>query len=106
LETNKQSLHQTQGDSLRLVAEYADAWNCFGPPENVAELSGILDEWCAKVGRDPREVERTVAISPDDVEDIGRYLDAGASHVIVGLGHPFDMTPLERLIEQRNALNA
>jgi alkanesulfonate monooxygenase SsuD/methylene tetrahydromethanopterin reductase-like flavin-dependent oxidoreductase (luciferase family) len=92
--------------TLRLVAEYADAWNCFGPPENVAELSGILDEWCGKVGRDPREVERTVAISPDDVEDIGRYLDAGASHVIVGLGHPFDMTPLERLIEQRNALNA
>jgi len=91
--------------TLRLVAEYADAWNCFGPPENVAELSAILDDWCAKVGRDPHEIERTVAISPEDVEDIGRYLDAGASHVIVGLGHPFDMSPLERLIEQRNALN-
>ena len=63
--------------TLRLVAEYADAWNCFGPPDNVAELSAILDDWCAKVGRDPAEIERTVAISWDDVHDVGRRGKAG-----------------------------
>ena len=48
--------------TLRLVAQHADSWNTFGPPENFARLSGILDDWCAKVGRNPSEIERTVAI--------------------------------------------
>ena len=90
--------------TLRLVAEYADAWNTFGPPENFAHKSQVLDEWCAKVGRDPAEIERTVAVGPDDVADIGRYVDVGASHVIVMVGAPFDMAPLESLIAQRDAL--
>jgi alkanesulfonate monooxygenase SsuD/methylene tetrahydromethanopterin reductase-like flavin-dependent oxidoreductase (luciferase family) len=90
--------------TLRLVAEHADAWNCFGPPENVAELSAILDDWCAKVGRDPSEIERTVSIGPDDVEDVGRYVDLGVDHLVVGTGDPFDLGPLERLIAQRDAL--
>jgi alkanesulfonate monooxygenase SsuD/methylene tetrahydromethanopterin reductase-like flavin-dependent oxidoreductase (luciferase family) len=90
--------------TLRLVAEHADAWNCFGPPENFAELSAILDDWCAKVGRDPSEIERTVSIGPDDVEDVGRYVDLGVDHLVVGTGDPFDLGPLESLIAQRDAL--
>ena len=90
--------------TLRLVAEHADAWNCFGPPENVAELSAVLDGWCVEVGRDPAEIERTVCIGQDDVEDVGRYLDVGAEHIIVGTGDPFDLDPLQRLIDQRDAL--
>ena len=30
--------------TLRLVAEYADAWNCFGPPDNVRHLCQVLDQ--------------------------------------------------------------
>jgi len=90
--------------TLRLVAEYADAWNCFGPPENVAELSAILDDWCAQVGRDPAEIEHTVCIAPDDVNDVGRYLDVGVDHLVIMTGAPFDMGPLETLIAQRDAL--
>ncbi len=89
--------------TLRLVAEYADAWNAFGPPENFGRLSGILDDWCAKVGRDPAEIERTVAIGPDDVHDIGRYSDVGADHVILMSGGPFDLAPLQVLIDQRDS---
>ena len=47
--------------TLRLVAEYADAWNTFGPPENFAAKNRVLDEWCARLDRKPRQVERTVA---------------------------------------------
>ncbi|MCB1001101.1 MAG: LLM class F420-dependent oxidoreductase [Acidimicrobiales bacterium] len=90
--------------TLRLVAEYADAWNTFGPPANFARKSAILDEWCAKVGRDPSTIERTVAVGADDVHDVGRYVDAGASHVIVMTSTPFDMRPLESLLAQRDAL--
>ena len=48
--------------TLRLVAEHADAWNTFGPPESYAHKNAVLDEWCEKVGRDPAAIERTVAI--------------------------------------------
>jgi probable F420-dependent oxidoreductase len=88
--------------TLRLTAQYADAWNSFGPPEQYAHKSAVLDQWCAELGRDPAEIERTVAVSPDDVEDVGRYLDAGASHIIVMIGSPFDLGPIESLIAQRD----
>jgi probable F420-dependent oxidoreductase len=91
--------------TLRLVAEHADAWNTFGPPEHFAAKSAVLDEWCAKVGRDPQSIERTVAVNANDVHDIGRYLDAGATHIIVMVGSPFDLAPLESLIAQRDALS-
>ena len=87
--------------TLRLVAEHAQAWNTFGPPDNFARLNGILDDWCVEVGRDPAEIERTVAVGADDVDDIGRYVDAGAQHVIVMVGAPFDLAPLQNLIDQR-----
>jgi alkanesulfonate monooxygenase SsuD/methylene tetrahydromethanopterin reductase-like flavin-dependent oxidoreductase (luciferase family) len=92
--------------TLRLVAEHADSWNTFGPPENFQRLNGILDDWCAKVGRDPGEIERTVGVSTDDVHDIGRYVEAGATHAIVMISEPFDLTPLESLLAQRDALGS
>ena len=90
--------------TLRLVAEHADSWNAFGPPENFARLSGILDDWCAKVGRDPTEIERTVTVAGDDVDDIKRYTDVGADHVIMMSSGPFDLSPLQTLIDQRDTL--
>ena len=87
--------------TLRLVAEHADAWNTFGPPENFAAKNAVLNKWCDDTGRNPAEIERTVAVNADDVDDVGRYVDAGADHVIVMLGPPFDLDPLASLIEQR-----
>ena len=53
------------------MAEHADGWNTFGPPENFAAKNAILDEWCDKVGRDPAAIERTVAIQPGEVDQLG-----------------------------------
>lgn len=91
--------------TLRLVAEHAQAWNTFGPPEHFAQKSAVLDEWCAKLDRDPSTIERTVGVGADDVHDIERYVEAGADHVIVMTGAPFDLGPLESLIEQRDRIN-
>jgi probable F420-dependent oxidoreductase len=77
--------------TLRLVAEHADAWNTFGPADNYAKKNAILDEWCARVGRDPSDVERTVAIGPDDVDQWESLVDAGATHIILMTGDPFDL---------------
>ena len=41
----------------------------------------------------------------DDVDGVGRYIEAGAEHVIVGLASPFDLDPLASLIAQRDEAN-
>ena len=74
--------------TLRLVAEYADAWNTFGPPENFAHKNAVLDEWCERGGRPAREIERTVAIQPNELDELDAYVDAGAEHFIVMVGAP------------------
>jgi F420-dependent oxidoreductase-like protein len=45
--------------TLRMVAQYGDACNVFGTPAHVAHLMGVLDEHCARLGRDPKEICRT-----------------------------------------------
>ena len=85
--------------TLRIVAEQADQWNAFGPPESYAKKNAILDEWCGKVGRDPAEIERTLGMmSPDEIDQVDDYLEAGVQHFILGSGDPFDLSHLERLI--------
>ena len=85
--------------TLRLVAQYADACNVFGGPENVARKYAILDAHCREVGRDPREIERSTlqnvrvgpagagrTESPQEVVDrFGELSDAGVEHVMFEL---------------------
>ncbi len=84
--------------TLRLVAEHADAWNTFGPPANFAAKNRVLDEWCARVGRRPDQIERTVGIQASEVGDVDEYVQAGAEHLIVMVGAPFDLSPVEQLL--------
>lgn len=46
--------------TLPLVARYADLWNAYGTPEELAARDALLRERCAEVGRDPATIERTV----------------------------------------------
>lgn len=89
--------------TLRIVAQHADAWNTFGPPATYRELNGVLDEWCAEVGRDPAEIERTVALSVDEVDSWEDFVDAGATHLIVMLPRPHDVSVVEQLISRVSA---
>ena len=52
--------------TLRIVAEHADVWHTFGDPETLAHKSQVLDDWCAKVGRDPGEIQRSTHDRPHD----------------------------------------
>jgi F420-dependent oxidoreductase-like protein len=45
--------------TLRLVAQYADACNLFGGPDEVAHKVEVLRRHCDAVGRDPAEIEVT-----------------------------------------------
>lgn len=84
--------------TLRLVAEHADAWNAFGPPDAYAAKNAVLDRWCAELDRKPSEIERTAAINPVEVDDWQAYLDAGAEHLIVMTRAPYDLAPVRRLL--------
>src|SRR5438270_11664053 len=45
--------------TLRLVAQYADACNLFGGPDEVAQKLDVLRRHCDRLGRDPNEIEVT-----------------------------------------------
>jgi F420-dependent oxidoreductase-like protein len=99
--------------TLRLVAQYADASNLFGGPEQLAHKYSILAEHCAAVGRDFAEIERTnmqgVGIGssgawsrePEStdaiVERFGRLAEAGVQHVIVNFAEANDPSLIELL---------
>jgi probable F420-dependent oxidoreductase len=97
--------------ALRIVAEHAQLWNTFGTPEIYAHKNAVLDQWCARVGRDPAQIERTVLLDDPDwpdgdianyvVEDetIEAFLHAGAEHLIVACGAPFRLDSVRRLLE-------
>jgi F420-dependent oxidoreductase-like protein len=75
--------------TLRIVARYADAWNMAGgSPTEMAELSGVLDQHCSEVGRDPAEIRRTVQIRlPEEPSEVlslvEEYAGVGADDIIL-----------------------
>ena len=85
--------------TLRIVAQHADLWNAIGPPLNSAEhlhqRNAILDELCTAIGRDPREITRSVqtVVSYDDAaqtsETLRKLIDAGFTHLVLNLPTPF-----------------
>jgi F420-dependent oxidoreductase-like protein len=46
--------------TLRTTAAYADLWNAYGQPDAIAGHDAILRAHCRDVGRDEREIARTV----------------------------------------------
>lgn len=87
--------------TLRLTAEHADVHNTFGPVEHFAAKMQVLDRWCAEIGRNPREIERTVALYPHDLDSLDAFAEAGADHAIVMTGSPFDLSAVEKHLASR-----
>ncbi len=72
--------------TLRLVAQYADAWNCFDlGVEGIAAKLAILDEHCATVGRDPSEIERTAISFRDPISDTDGFLGSMEQYARLGI---------------------
>jgi len=56
--------------TLRITARYADVWNAAGgSPDQVAEVSAVLDQRCAEIGRDPAQIRRSVQIRVAEAND-------------------------------------
>jgi probable F420-dependent oxidoreductase len=89
--------------TLRLVAEHAQMWNGGGRPDEFAHKSAVLDEWCRRGERDPKEVERTANVGATTPKLVEEWLRAGLQHFVVRLAHPFDTGGLARLIKRRDS---
>lgn len=85
--------------TLRLVAQYAQLWNGFGPVETWAHKNRVLTSWCEQVGRNPAEVERTLFVNnAKEIDSFDDYLAAGVQHFIFPMADPFDFAPVESLL--------
>jgi probable F420-dependent oxidoreductase len=89
--------------TLRLVAEHAQMWNALGSPDDYAHKSAVLDEWCRRIGRDPKEIERTANVPALSAKDVDEWLKAGLQHFVLRLAHPFATKDLERILKLRDA---
>jgi F420-dependent oxidoreductase-like protein len=111
--------------TLRIAAQYADGWNVpFIPPDAWAHKATVLDEHCARVGRDPAMITKSVNVGmafndeelqrqfgpmsnyikpgvlsgsvSEMVDKVEAYVEAGAEMVVLALRAPFDRDGLER----------
>jgi len=78
--------------TLRLVARHADVWNIAGgDPARVDELTAMLDEACASVGRTPSDIRRSIQFGWDgesrqEVLDLcGGFLEKGVTEQVLYL---------------------
>ncbi len=94
--------------TLRIAARYADEWNVWGLPEQIAAKSAVLDRHCEREGRDPGSIRRTacaqllvtddpaeaerarragrvtLAGSPEELREVvGRYREIGLDELII-----------------------
>ena len=86
---------------LRVVAEYADEWNCWGGPELIAHKSALIDEHCAALGRDPKTIARsaqaltTLREAPDQA---GRAVIGGSPELLAEAVEHYREIGLDELI--------
>jgi F420-dependent oxidoreductase-like protein len=91
--------------TLRLVAQYGDACNLFGPVEAVSAKLTILKQHCASLDRDYDSIEKstlgTVELSPGKmgVNDVIAHCKAlaaiGVQHAIFNMPNVHEIRPLE-----------
>jgi probable F420-dependent oxidoreductase len=93
--------------TLRIVAEQADIWHGFGVAETIAHKHHVLDQWCAKAGRNPLEIERSAGVSHKTPAESAESLYAvGTRLFTVGLGGPaYDLGPVRDLLAWRDERN-
>jgi len=96
--------------TLRLVAQYGDASNVFGGPENIHHKWEVLRRHCEAVGRPFDEIERSTlqgnlrlsrdggngTSTPDQVvERFAELGDVGAQHILFSVGDVWQTDALE-----------
>jgi len=94
---------------LRIIAQYGDTWNSFGTVKEMRDRNARLDDECAKLGRDPSSIVRSLygwaAMMPSDPWDspsafndmVGSYAEAGVNEFLIDQPRPEQQAVLERV---------
>ena len=93
--------------TLRMVAKYADIWNMPGGDVDIFKhKSEVLDGHCAKIGRDPATIERSiqVMVNPTDKQStitaVQSFIDIGVTHIVLNLRPPYPEQIAHRLAQE------
>ncbi|MBX3069852.1 MAG: LLM class flavin-dependent oxidoreductase [Thermomicrobiales bacterium] len=94
---------------LKIVAQYADRWNSHGSVEEIRRRNAILTEHCEAIGRNPKEITRSLygwasllerdAWSSLDAfhEMVGAYQEAGIEEILMDAPGPEQFSVLEEV---------
>jgi probable F420-dependent oxidoreductase len=103
---------QGERKTLRLVARHADIWHAFTRLDDLPRKIGILHEWCARVGRDPGEIELSSGFT---IRGFGPLLEQDGAERLYALGArllipaidgpDYDLSVLRPLLEWRDRIN-
>lgn len=85
--------------TLRIVAQYAQAWNVWGTPELLAQKIGVLNGHCADLGRDPSTITKTAVallFLTDDAEQAAKLRSGPAPRPMI-IGNAVEVAEQMRL---------
>lgn len=92
---------------LRVAAEHAQLWNVPGADlDDAISRSRLMDRYCTEIGREPSTLVRSIylPVSYDQPEStrkaIGRAIDAGFEHLVLGLSTPYPAGVAEWVTDQ------
>jgi probable F420-dependent oxidoreductase len=94
--------------TLRIVAEHADIWHSFADPDSLAHKIGVLQNWCAEVGRNPDEIELSTGVSVRGLGTAKRsvleqHYQLGVRLMQAAISGPeFDYAPVRELLAWRD----
>jgi probable F420-dependent oxidoreductase len=93
--------------TLRIAAKHANMTHFFADVATFRHKMQVLENWCAQLNRDPREIEHACEVS-SLISEAQRddYVAAGASHFILPMGTPWNYDAVEDLLRWRDARNS
>lgn len=101
--------------TMKIAAKYAQQWDALfaESTDEFRELNQVLDDHCATVGRDPKEITRSVHLAwaadadPQQLADqAAEFVEAGVQQVIFSMRAPYRADVLEPLANAIRATQA
>ena len=99
--------------TMRLVAQHATGWHALFPghPEDLVPAISALEGWCDQFDRDPREIEWSLGLEPEDdgrvlAQHAEQYLSMGFTQFTFGTNGPdYNLEGLQEWLAWRDEVN-